>query len=359
MPRATSVPWTSWSKTNCDRSEQVRVGSLFSGIGGMDLGLARAGFEHVFFCEADPYRRRVLSRHWPGVPIYEDVRDVGFKPELRIDLLAGGFPCQDLSIAGKRKGLAGERSGLFFEFARIADELVRPGGWILVENVPGLLSSNEGRDMGVVVATLADLGFLDLAYRVLDSRYFGVPQRRRRVFILARRARGQRAVQVLLEPESGGGDFEASREARKGSAASFGVGLAGTLGAKKGGGVRYDLDSHGAYVAGTAKTLTAGVRWDFETEDFIAAPAVAAPLTKGSAAGRGVSYPGRRREDDYNLVCPPSHPNGVRTPPRAPGHVDDPDWPNPRPDGPRYAACGDAVTVNVAEWIGRRLMERA
>lgn len=301
----------------------MRVGSLFSGIGGMDLGLARAGFEHVFFCEADPYRRRVLSRHWPGVPVYEDVRDVGFKPELRIDLLAGGFPCQDLSVAGKRRGLAGERSGLFFEFARIADELVQPGGWILVENVPGLLSSNGGRDMGVVVATLADLGFLDLAYRVLDSRYFGVPQRRRRVFILARRSGGQRAVQVLLEPESGGGDFEASREARKGSAASFGVGLAGTLGAKH----RRDLDSHGAYVADTAKTLTASERWDFETEDFI--------------------------------ICPPPHPNGVRTPPRAPGHVDDPDWPNPRPDGPRYSACGDAVTVNVAEWIGRRLMERA
>jgi len=329
----------------------VRVGSLFSGIGGMDLGLARAGFTHRFFCEADPYRRRVLSRHWPGVPVYEDVRDVGAGCG-RVDLLAGGFPCQDLSVAGKRKGLAGERSGLFFEFARVADALLGNGGWLLIENVPGLFSSNGGRDFAVLLATLAELGFHDLAWRVLDSRYFGVPHRRRRVFILARRAGGRRAAEVLLEPESGGGDFEASREARQGSAASFGVGLAGTLGAKN----RRDLDSHGAYVAGTAKTLTASERWDAETEDFIAVPAVAAPLTKGSAADRGVSYAGRRREDGGGA---PPHPNGVRTPPGAAGHVDDPDWPNPRPDGPRYSACGDAVTVNVAEWIGRRLMERA
>lgn len=333
----------------------MRVGSLFSGVGGLDLGLARAGFTHQFFCEADPYRRRVLSRHWPGVPVYEDVstlractnpdagRDGGGvvcragscecppPPDREqgaavggVDLLAGGFPCQDLSVAGKRKGLAGERSGLFFEFARIADELVRPGGWVLVENVPGLLSSNGGRDMGIVVTTLADLGFLDLAYRVLDSRYLGVPQRRRRVFILARRAGGQRAVQVLLEPESGGGDFEASREARQGTAGSVEGGVARTL--KADGGISIKGADHDTYIAESAKTLTASERWDAETEDFI---------------------------------CPPPHPNGVRTPPRAPGHVDDPDWPNPRPDGPRYSACGDAVTANVAEWIGRRLMERA
>jgi DNA (cytosine-5)-methyltransferase 1 len=226
----------------------VRGASLFSGVGGLDLGLGRAGVEIVFQCEQDPYRRRVLERHWPGVPCFEDVREVA-RPERdggrgplaggldgadagegaverhtgphALDLLCGGFPCQDLSVAGRRARTRGERSGLFFEFARIADALLGTGGWVLIENVPGLLSSNGGRDFAVLLATLAELGFHDLAWRVLDSRYFGVPQRRRRVFILARRARGRRAAEVLLEPESGGGDFEAGREAGPRVAASL------------------------------------------------------------------------------------------------------------------------------------------
>jgi DNA (cytosine-5)-methyltransferase 1 len=208
----------------------VNVGSLFSGIGGLDLGLARAGHEHVFFCESDPYRRNVLRARWPGVPVYDDVRAVGrehtegaerpgmeLRPgsdihrgtlgepagraatdgggasvdggrwEAGAGLLCGGFPCQDLSVAGKRAGLEGNRSGLFFEFARIIDTL-RPG-WVLVENVPGLLSSNGGRDFGVVLGTLADLGY-GVAWRILDSRFFGVPQRRRRVFIVGALAVG-------------------------------------------------------------------------------------------------------------------------------------------------------------------------
>jgi DNA (cytosine-5)-methyltransferase 1 len=171
---------------------------LFSGIGGLDHGLSRAGFRHAFFCESDPWRRGVLAERWPGVPIYDDVRDVGRvqshdsghgahassgRGRVRpVDFLCGGFPCQDLSVAGQRRGLqAGERSSLFFEFARVADELVPAGGYVLVENVPGLLSSQNGRDFALVLATLAELGFHDLAWRVLDSRHFGVPQRRRRV----------------------------------------------------------------------------------------------------------------------------------------------------------------------------------
>jgi DNA-cytosine methyltransferase len=109
----------------------------------------------------------------------------------RVDLLCGGFPCQDVSVAGQRRGLAGSRSGLFHEFARIAGTL-RPR-WLLVENVPGLLSSNGGRDFGVVLGTLADLGY-GLGWRVLDSRFFGVPQRRRRVFVVGA------LVEMILEP---------------------------------------------------------------------------------------------------------------------------------------------------------------
>src|ERR1035441_5814641 len=107
---------------------------------------------------------------------------------------------------------------------RIADELVRPGGYVLIENVPGLFSSQQGRDFAVVLASLADIGFLDGAWRVLDSRYFGVSQRRRRVFILARRARGQRCAEILLEPESGGGNFTPGRKAREEVAGTLGAG---------------------------------------------------------------------------------------------------------------------------------------
>jgi len=177
----------------------VRGGSLFSGVGGLDLGFERAGRRVVFQCEQDPYRRRVLARHWPGIPCFEDVREVATgrrgRPEPGElggerhgsdprrcgtwaangdgdpDVLFGGFPCQDLSVAGRRRGFAGERSSLFFEFARIADALLADGGWLLIENVPGLLSSHDGRDFAVLLATLAELGFHDL-----DDGELGEPQ---------------------------------------------------------------------------------------------------------------------------------------------------------------------------------------
>jgi len=327
----------------------VNVGSLFTGVGGFDLGLERAGHTIAFQCEADAKCREVLRRHWPEVPIYEDV--VTCNPTEPTDLLCGGFPCQDLSVAGKRAGLAGERSGLFFEAARIADAFLGDGGWLLIENVPGLLSSQGGRDFGIVLSTLRELGFLDGAWRVLDSRYFGVPQRRRRVFVLARRARGRRAAEVLLEPESGGGDFEASRAKGKGAARTFGVGVAGTLGASghTGRSRPDDLDGHGAFVA----------------------PAVTSKWRKGSGGPAGdecqnlVSGPLTRRYgkginttlDDGAIICSSPDPDRVREAARVPRRVDGDLMCaiDPKPDGPRYAQMGNAVTVQVAEWIGHRL----
>ena len=105
----------------------MRIGSLFSGIGGLELGLERAGCgEVVWQCEADPFARRVLAKHWPGVPIYGDVRSMGaWLPVPDVDIICGGFPCQDISTAGKGAGLDGTRSGLFFELARIV-RVVRP-----------------------------------------------------------------------------------------------------------------------------------------------------------------------------------------------------------------------------------------
>lgn len=135
----------------------MRVGSLFSGIGGFDLGLERAGMTCSWQVEIDPFCQQVLAHHWPDTQRFEDVKEVGKHNLQPVELICGGFPCQDLSVAGNRAGLAGERSGLWFEFARIAGEL-RPN-WIVVENVPGLFSSNKGQDFATVLKTIAELGY--------------------------------------------------------------------------------------------------------------------------------------------------------------------------------------------------------
>src|SRR5574340_1516654 len=128
----------------------MRFGSLFSGIGGFDLAFENAGMSCAWQCEIDKKASAVLAKHWPATKRYEDVRTINGENTEPVDLICGGFPCQDLSVAGKRKGLAGERSGLWFEFNRILSEL-RPQ-WIVIENVPGLLSSNRGRDFAVLLS---------------------------------------------------------------------------------------------------------------------------------------------------------------------------------------------------------------
>lgn len=156
--------------------------SLFSGIGGLDLGLERAGWECVAQVEIDPFCRSVLATHWPDVPRFVDVRD--YHPTGNVDAVAGGFPCQDISLAGPQHGLAGERSGLFFEAMRIVDEC-NPRQ-IILENVPGLLSSNRGRDFTRVLKELAERGF-DAEWDVLPASAFGAMHERKRVLIVAHR----------------------------------------------------------------------------------------------------------------------------------------------------------------------------
>jgi len=194
----------------------------------MDIGLQWAGFRHQFFAEIDPYCRAVLEARFPGVPVYEDVKLVD-EGAGYVDLLCGGFPCQDLSVAGKRAGLAGERSGLFFEFMRIVDAL-RPRA-VLIENVQGLYSSGstKGADFGVVLDTLAELGYL-ATWRTLDAQHFGVPQRRRRVFVCAI-ADGdpgaERIGEVLAVAEGSGGDSPTSDPSWPLASAAAGRGAAG------------------------------------------------------------------------------------------------------------------------------------
>lgn len=213
----------------------------------MDIGFAWAGWRHAFFAEIEPFGRAVLAERFPGVPIYSDVRDVpecgsGIPwgrtragddvgraeshrlPSLaddghehgpindtsgrRLDVLTFGSPCQDLSVAGKRRGLDGDRSGLFWEAMRIAgDGPLRPRA-LLMENVEGLLSSNGGRDFALVLDAMAERGYR-WSYRVLDTQFFGCAQRRRRVFVVGIAdddPRAERIGEVLALAEGGGGD---------------------------------------------------------------------------------------------------------------------------------------------------------
>jgi DNA (cytosine-5)-methyltransferase 1 len=221
----------------------MTFGSLFSGCGAFDLGLRRAGMSGVWQCEIDSRCRELLSTYWPDTPRHDDVRTFDAKEFVRPDLIVGGFPCQDLSVAGRRAGLSGERSGLWWEYRRIISEFLP--GWVLIENVPGLLSSNGGRDMGTIIGSLGELGY-GFAYRVLDAQWFGVPQRRRRVFVVGCLGDWRRAAEVLFERDCLPWDSPPSRKART---------------------------------------------------------RVAASLTAGTSSGSGVSKPGRRREDDVNIVA--------------------------------------------------------
>jgi DNA (cytosine-5)-methyltransferase 1 len=172
----------------------MNVLSLFSGVGGFDLGLENAGMKTIYQCEWDKHATSILERHWPQVPRWGDISTLTAQEILRHgtppDVVAWGSPCQDLSVAGKRAGLEGERSGLFHEGIRIINELRKETNneypkisiW---ENVAGALSSNRGADFGVILDEMAKAGAMVIEWALLDAQHFGIPQRRRRVFCIA------------------------------------------------------------------------------------------------------------------------------------------------------------------------------
>lgn len=318
--------------------------STFSGIGGFDLAFERAGMTSVGSVEFDPRCRQVLAAHWPDVPQHTDVKEFDGS-SVRFDVLSGGFPCQDLSIAGRRAGLAGERSGLFFEFARIADE-AKPQ-WVILENVPGLLSSNGGRDMGTVIGTLADLGY-GVSWRVLDAQYFGVAQRRRRVFIVGSLGDdGGRSV--LLEPEGVRRDPPSRREASQehsagasGGARVRGFGLngdpltSGPFGTNAQGGLRTtDLDTIGAYIV-----------HEFPTHDV--SPCLQERGYKGVDSDMTQAHVVRLRPTISVRRLTPTECERLQ------GFPDG--WTGGQVDSARYRQLGNAVAVPVVEWIGRRIV---
>ncbi len=193
----------------------VRFGSVCSGIEAASVAWNPLGWEAAFFSEIEPFPSAVLAHHYPTVPNYGDMNAFASWPEARLDLLVGGTPCQSFSVAGLRGGMADPRGNLALVYLALADRY-RPR-WIVWENVPGVLSSSGGRDFGAFLGGLGELGY-GWAYRVLDAQFFGVPQRRRRVFVVGHLGDWRRAAAVLFEPASLRRDSPPSREAREGIA---------------------------------------------------------------------------------------------------------------------------------------------
>ena len=365
----------------------MRYGSVCSGIEAASVAWHPLGWQPAWFCEIEPFPCAVLQQRFPHVPNYGDFtqmidpnHEVHRGPA--IDLLVGGTPCQDFSVAGLRAGIAGERGGLTLEFLRLA-RVLRPR-WIVWENVSGVLSSDGGRALGAFVGGLAELGY-GFAWRVLDAQYVrvdgypgAVPQRRRRIFVVGHSSGDpRRAGQVLLEPEGVRGNPAPRREARKGAAAAAAGGfeVCGTLsdGAHNGGG----LNGQDAY---TGRILP--VAFDARQSDVLVYGDKTGPLdTDGSSIGVCVS--GDRTHalttkdgatEDGTGRGTPIVTSGLavrRLTPveceRLQGFPDN--WTaiswrgkpvSECPDGPRYKALGNSMACNVMRWIGRRieLMEK-
>lgn len=189
-----------------------RYVSIFSGVEAASLAWEPLGWEPVAFSEIEPFPCAVLAERWPDVPNLGDITKIDWKEEIdgAIDLVVGGSPCQSFSVAGKREGLKGA-SGLMFEYIRCVQEL-RPR-WFLWENVPGALTSEDGGAFGQLLSEMDELGYC-LAWRVLDAQFFGVAQRRRRLFLVGHLG-AESPAEVLFEPDCLSGNPQSSREKRK------------------------------------------------------------------------------------------------------------------------------------------------
>ena len=329
---------------------QLKNASFFSGVGGMDLGFERAGIKTVSFSEVERYQSGVLAKNWPGVPNLGDIVKLaadelsksvqqaadpiqrrgrstddqcgssGCSKWQHADIFSGGFPCQDLSVAGPRKGFGGERSVLAFTFLDLV-ELYRPA-WLVLENVPGLLSSSGGRDFGRLVGEMDELGY-GVAWRILDAQNFGVPQRRRRVFIVASLG-SDSAGEVLFECESG------CRHIAK------------------------DAQAEGERASGAPRRVISNLHagsggWRISAEDAVGGQLVLG--TEVDAHGMRASDGLAGRVDTQPPVAQETGLYGPQI-----GLYGDSVGGS---DSRRYECCGNGVVSPVAEWVGRRLVHVA
>jgi len=360
--------------------------SLLAGIGGFDLGFERSGLTCVAQVEIDKQAQSVLRRHYPDVPKFSDVRAVGKDNLPSADVICGGFPCQDLSVAGNRAGFSGERSSLFFEMVRITNEL-RPS-FLIWENVPGLLSSRDGADFWHVLNELDAIGYCG-AWTGLDAQWFGVAQRRRRIFgVFARHDIGAtRCAEILSIAHRLHGHFETSGAA--------GQDIVGTLGGGTGSrGWAPDTErmtfipstTYAQYESGKPQLRANGGDAGLGSEALVAAIALcnrghadtmAETLRSGShgalpmvmAFAQNTRNEVRLLNGDGQLAGalsaePGMHQQtfvahtGVRrlTPTECERLQGFPDgWTDGQSDGVRYRQLGNAVAVPVIEWLGRRL----
>ncbi len=285
---------------------QLTAAGLFAGIGGIEQGLRLAGHESVLLCEIEPGAQRVLETRFPDTPLVGDVRALKELPN--VDLVAAGFPCQDLSQAGRTAGIEGKHSGLVAEVFRLLARRHRSPRWLLLENVPFMLQLNRGRAMRVLVEELERLGFT-WAYRIVDTRAFGLPQRRQRVVLLASRVEDPRGA--LFEGDE--------KEPLPPDPDHVACGFYWTEGLR-------------------------GLGWAVD----------AVPTLKGGSTVGIPSPPAIRLASSRRIVTPE-----IRDAERLQGFPAD--WTQPAADRPtikaglRWKLVGNAVSVPVARWIGERL----
>jgi DNA (cytosine-5)-methyltransferase 1 len=329
----------------------VNVGSLFSGIGGFDLGFERAGMRVSWQVELDPYCRAVLARHFPAAARFEDVCGVGARNLDPVDLVCGGFPCQDLSAAGRGAGIDGARSGLWSEFARIVCEL-RPR-YVVVENVPALLTGKGKRwergPIGRVLGDLAEARY-DAEWACLSAREFGAPHLRKRVWIVAyptRDAEARPAPEPRPERQRARTGGERSREAVLADADRDGR----TQGLLLGTGIRQRARSSDPLRGGAGTTVADPDQWRGPR-----GPAAARSRGAGGvlpdAEGAGRKARGADGLGEGQPAEGPScagwwaaEPAVGRVAHGVPNRVD------------RLAALGNALVPQIAEWIGRRILD--
>jgi len=260
----------------------VKYGSVCSGVEAATVAWHPLGWEPQWFSEIEKFPSAVLSHHYPNVPNFGDMTQFKEWPDDRsIDLLVGGTPCQSFSVAGLRKGLDDPRGNLMLTYLAIAAQY-RPK-WLVWENVPGVLSSNRGRDFGSFLGALGQCGY-GFAYRVLDAQFFGVPQRRRRVFVVGCAGDWRRAAAVLFERESLSGHPAPSRKARQEIAGTV------TIRAESGGaGGRPDGAAANHFVPELSNALCARDYKGARPEADQGAPVIAFGAQNSAAQGDSVS----------------------------------------------------------------------
>ena len=302
------------------RNPKYTAASFFSGIGGLDLGLERAGVPVQFQCEIKPFCLDILHKHWPEVPRAKDITKLVHTDIPDTDIWAAGLPCQDVSLArmGPRSWLRGKQSGLFYDFVRLVRR--RLPRCVVLENVHGLLSSHGGRDFAIILKALDELGY-GVAWRVLDSKLFRVPQQRRRVYIVAVYRDPKSPAKVLFEPQRGDGDSSKNRPNGKKPSSLFQT----IIGDPRKGPLVKSI-AHCVYAESARHT---GTDW---SRNYVWYPDGRVRRFTALEVERVQGFP-----DNWTLPLS-GHRYGERI------------------DSMRYHAVGNSVTPQVAQWVARRIV---